>query len=152
MGSFGSPFFFLEKPCGDVHTVLLVHEISRQEECHASFRTRTLVEVIAKPDPREMDSTLLRQRPRDGHQQFRRTDGLDVAGGNKRHGERYQPSPVYSLRRLLRRLEIHYPDYSSIDFGSSKGRMLLVAGELQFRQVIGVEFSEELHWKTVQNI
>lgn len=77
---------------------------------------------------------------------------LDVAGGNKRYGERYQPSPVYSLRRLLRRLDIHYPDYSFIDFGSGKGRTLLVAGELPFRQVLGVEFSEELHRKAEQNI
>lgn len=77
---------------------------------------------------------------------------LDVAGDNKRHGERYQPSPVYSLRRLLRRLGIHYPDYAFVDFGSGKGRTLLVAGELPFRQVLGVEFSEELHRKTAQNI
>jgi SAM-dependent methyltransferase len=77
---------------------------------------------------------------------------LDVAGTNKQHGERYQPSPVYSLRRLLRRLDIHYPDFSFVDFGSGKGRTLLVAGELPFRQVIGVEFSADLHAQAQKNI
>lgn len=77
---------------------------------------------------------------------------LEVAGGNKRHGERYQPSPVYSLRRLLGRLAIRYEDYSFVDFGSGKGRTLLIAGELPFRQVLGVEFSEELHRRAERNI
>lgn len=77
---------------------------------------------------------------------------LDVAGTNKQHGERYQPSPVYSLRRLLRRLDIHYPDFSFVDFGSGKGRTLLIAGELPFKQVIGVEFSADLHVQAQRNI
>jgi hypothetical protein len=77
---------------------------------------------------------------------------LGIASANKPHGERYQPSPVYSLRRLLRRLAIHYPDFAFIDFGSGKGRTLLIAGELPFKQVIGVEFGAELHVKAERNI
>lgn len=77
---------------------------------------------------------------------------LGIASVNKPHGERYQPSPVYSLRRLLRRLEIDYAAFSFIDFGSGKGRTLLVASELPFRQVIGVEFGEELHVQAGRNI
>lgn len=77
---------------------------------------------------------------------------LDIASDNKAHGERYQPSPVYSLKRLLRRLDIDFRTFSFVDFGSGKGRTLLIAGELPFKQVIGVEFSEELHRKAEQNI
>ena len=77
---------------------------------------------------------------------------LDIASEHKRHGERYQPSPVYSLRRLLRRLRIDYPAFSFIDFGSGKGRTLLIAGELPFKKVIGVEFSRELHVLAERNI
>ncbi|MGJ7918406.1 class I SAM-dependent methyltransferase [Massilia sp. LXY-6] len=77
---------------------------------------------------------------------------LDISSENKRHGERYQPSPVYSLRRLLKRLKLHYPTFSFVDFGSGKGRTLLVASELPFRQVIGVEFSEDLHRTAEDNI
>jgi predicted O-methyltransferase YrrM len=77
---------------------------------------------------------------------------LGIASENKRHGERYQPSPVYSLRRLLGRLAIRYRDYSFVDFGSGKGRTLLIASELPFKQVIGVEFGEELHLQAERNI
>lgn len=77
---------------------------------------------------------------------------LGIASENRPHGERYQPSPVYSLRRLLRRLDIRYADFSFIDFGSGKGRTLLIAGELPFKQVIGVEFGAELHVQAERNI
>jgi SAM-dependent methyltransferase len=77
---------------------------------------------------------------------------LDIASKNKRHGERYQPSPVYSLRRLLKRLNLPYSNFSFVDFGSGKGRTLLIASELPFKQVIGVEFSEDLHRTAANNI
>lgn len=77
---------------------------------------------------------------------------LDVAGSNKRYGQRYQPSPVHSLRQVLKGLDIRYQDFSFIDFGSGKGRTLLVAGELPFKQVLGVEFSEDLHHQAKRNI
>ena len=83
---------------------------------------------------------------------FAELKAVGIASENKRHGERYQPSPVYSLRRLLRRLDIRYPDFSFVDFGSGKGRTLLIASELPFRQVIGVEFGEELHAQAERNI
>ena len=77
---------------------------------------------------------------------------LEISGSNKRYGERYQPSPVHSLRQLLKRLDIRYEDFCFIDFGSGKGRTLLIAGEFPFKQVIGVEFSEILHRHGEQNI
>ena len=83
---------------------------------------------------------------------FADLDGLAIASENKRHGERYQPSPVHSLRQVLRRLEIRHADFSFVDFGSGKGRTLLIAGELPFKRVIGVEFSAELHCRAEQNI
>lgn len=83
---------------------------------------------------------------------FAELRALDIASNNKRHGERYQPSPVYSLRRLLRRLNLQYSSFSFVDFGSGKGRTLLIASELPFRQVIGVEFSEDLHRTAEDNI
>ena len=83
---------------------------------------------------------------------FADLDGLAIASENKRHGERYQPSPVHSLRQVLRRLGIRHADFSFVDFGSGKGRTLLIAGELPFKRVIGVEFSAELHCRAEQNI
>lgn len=77
---------------------------------------------------------------------------VHVDSGNKRYGERYQPSPVHSLRRLLKRLDIRHEDFAFVDFGSGKGRTLLVAGEFPFKQVRGVEFSEDLHRHAERNI
>ncbi len=77
---------------------------------------------------------------------------LDIASSNKRHGQRYQPSPVFSLRRLLRRLGIQHAGTSFVDYGSGKGRTLLIAGDFPFRRVLGVEFSEALHRQAEQNI
>lgn len=77
---------------------------------------------------------------------------LDIDSGNKPHGERYQASPIYSLRKLLRGLDIDHADFSFIDIGSGKGRTLLLAGELPFRRVTGVEFSPSLHACALRNI
>jgi hypothetical protein len=45
------------------------------------------------------------------------------------------------------------PDcYSFIDFGSGKGRVLLLASRLPFRRIIGVEFSCSLHRIAEQNL
>jgi SAM-dependent methyltransferase len=83
---------------------------------------------------------------------FANLNTLSITGTNRRHGERYQPSPVYSLRRLLKRLDIRYADFSFIDFGSGKGRTLLIASELPFKRVVGVEFSADLHMRAQKNI
>jgi len=83
---------------------------------------------------------------------FAELNTLGIASANQAHGERYQPSPVHSLRRLLRRLDIDYATCTFIDFGSGKGRTLLIAGELPFRQVTGVEFGAELHAQATRNI
>lgn len=83
---------------------------------------------------------------------FAELNTLGIASANRSHGERYQPSPVHSLRRLLRRLRIDHAAFSFIDFGSGKGRTLLIAGELPFKHVIGVEFGAELHVAAQRNI
>lgn len=61
-----------------------------------------------------------------------------------RHGKRYQASDSNQLREILRRLEISLSDYRFIDFGAGKGRIVLSAALLPFREVYGVEFSPEL--------
>jgi SAM-dependent methyltransferase len=45
-----------------------------------------------------------------------------------------------------------YSQYTFIDMGSGKGRMLFVAAEYPFRRVIGVEFSNDLHQEALANI
>jgi predicted RNA methylase len=43
-------------------------------------------------------------------------------------------------------------NYTFIDMGSGKGRMLLLAAELSFRRIIGVEFSSDLDAVARKNV
>ena len=76
---------------------------------------------------------------------------LTVKGDNLEHGVYYQCSPILHVRRLIKRLKIDYRDYVFVDFGSGKGAVLLVASEFPFQEIVGIEFSQELH-ETAQKI
>jgi hypothetical protein len=72
-------------------------------------------------------------------------DHLTVEGENKDRGYLYQPTRVVLLRKLFRALRpLIAPESVLVDFGSGKGRILLVAAEFGFRKVRGVEFAHEL--------
>jgi hypothetical protein len=73
--------------------------------------------------------------------------------GPAQDGFSYIPSRVASARLAIRDLPIrNYADYTFIDSGSGKGRVLFVAAEFPFRRILGVEFAKELHFETTQNI
>lgn len=57
----------------------------------------------------------------------------------------YEPMPSKTFERIMELLGVSFPDYEFVDFGSGKGRVLLLASRHGFKKVIGVEFSEELH-------
>ena len=44
-----------------------------------------------------------------------------------------------------------FRDYTFIDFGSGKGRALLMAAALQFKSLVGIELRKELHDKALEN-
>lgn len=56
----------------------------------------------------------------------------------------YLPSPERVTRWMLNTLGIDYSQYSFVDLGCGKGRVLLVASTYGFQRVVGVEISEEL--------
>jgi len=49
------------------------------------------------------------------------------------------------LRETLAALPIAYEKFAFVDYGSGKGRTLLIASEFPFKFIIGVEFAAELH-------
>lgn len=55
----------------------------------------------------------------------------------------YRASKARALRILLRKLKLPR-DYAFIDLGSGKGRVLLLAAQMGFKKVLGVEFSPKL--------
>jgi SAM-dependent methyltransferase len=71
---------------------------------------------------------------------------LTVVGENVSHAFPYIPTTPRIGRHVLRDLPIRdASNYTFIDVGSGKGRMLFLAAELPFRRIIGVEFSSDLH-------
>ena len=64
----------------------------------------------------------------------------------------YQPTGAQLLRDQLDKLNIDVAQFTFVDFGSGKGRVLLIAAERPFREVIGIEFSRELHEIALRNI
>ena len=84
---------------------------------------------------------------------IREIGSLDIVGSAAAQSAvRYQPSSGEEVRTALDELEIDYREYSLIDFGSGKGRILLVAAGYPFKEVIGIEFSGELHEIASRNI
>jgi SAM-dependent methyltransferase len=65
----------------------------------------------------------------------------------------YLPIRPPTARRVVRSLPIgNYSDYTFIDIGSGKGRMLLLASEFPFRKIVGVEMRQDLHDQAVENV
>lgn len=64
----------------------------------------------------------------------------------------YLPAPEKVTRYMLDSLPIDYSRYTFVDYGSGKGRVLLVASMYPFDQVLGVELSEHLHRAAQANI
>lgn len=77
---------------------------------------------------------------------------LTVTGESRQHGEAYEPTPTNIFKRAMASLPIRHEDFTFIDFGSGKGRTLLLASHCPFAEVIGVEFAEDLHRIAERNI
>jgi SAM-dependent methyltransferase len=81
----------------------------------------------------------------------RRAD-LVTDSPNRAHAGRYQPSTVDEFELLMGKLDVDHEDFVFVDYGSGKGRVLLLAADLPFKQIVGVEFSPPLHEIARQNI
>jgi len=77
---------------------------------------------------------------------------LDIASENRDRGIQYQPTPAKLFTKLIKGLSVRHEDYIFVDFGSGKGRVLLLASCYPFKKVIGVEFSPELHATALKNV
>jgi SAM-dependent methyltransferase len=70
---------------------------------------------------------------------------LDIRSHSRRHGQQYQPTRHRQFLKALRVLGIRdYREWTFIDLGSGKGRVLLAAAAFPFARILGVELSAEL--------
>lgn len=76
----------------------------------------------------------------------------DVAENLARHAVHYEPSTLPKFERAMRAVAIDHKRFTFVDYGSGKGRVLLLAARYPFRKVMGVEMSRALHEQAGANI
>lgn len=78
--------------------------------------------------------------------------GLHIASSNWIHGLQYQPIGTPDFQSLLAPTGIDIASATFVDLGSGKGRAVLLAIQLPFKRIVGVEFSEELNAIAEKNL
>ncbi len=64
----------------------------------------------------------------------------------------YQPTDPALFREMLTELKVDLREFTFIDIGSGKGRVLLMAADYPFRRILGVELFAALHRVAEENI
>jgi hypothetical protein len=77
---------------------------------------------------------------------------LDLCGSSISCLIGYEPTPIKVIHRVLEDLCINYSEFTFIDFGSGKGRVLLIASLFPFSKVLGLELATSLHNVAKDNI
>jgi SAM-dependent methyltransferase len=77
---------------------------------------------------------------------------LGATGDSLRDAYGYEPVQVPVFRAIVSAAGLDPRHYVMVDFGSGKGRALVLAAESGFRHVIGVELAPQLHRIACRNI
>lgn len=77
---------------------------------------------------------------------------LSVDRGRARHGVRYQPSSGEALEWAVAAAGVEPSDYSFVDYGCGKGRIVMLASAMGFARTVGVEFAPELCSTARENV
>lgn len=75
-----------------------------------------------------------------------------IGSANAIHGADYAPTPARLFRHMLGQIPEALDDFAFVDFGSGRGRVLVLAAGQPFRSVTGVEFASRLHRDAQANI
>lgn len=82
---------------------------------------------------------------------------LRIASANWTQGTAYIPVDPDWFRSVISALRVPLDSFTFVDFGSGKGRAVLLAAEYPFRTLVGIDFSPELtaiaerNWSVYQN-
>ena len=82
-------------------------------------------------------------------------DDLTIDSANVDFGRNdtiYVPIPILALRSIRRKLPSRSDDYTLVDYGSGKGRVLAYFAGRGFRQLQGIEYAHELHEQALRNL
>jgi SAM-dependent methyltransferase len=100
---------------------------------------------------RQIDENFDRQYGVDTGGTFRPKAG-EVVGRNWALGNHYEAVEPCSFIETLNKMSIPHSEFTFLDFGSGKGRCLLLASEFGFKRIIGVEFCPALNRIARQNV
>ena len=106
------------------------------------------------------DSTPSKRKQRYGDVDFDWDYRVDTTGATVGWRDRflglfhsaYQPTDPGLFHEMLAGLRINVGEFTFIDIGSGKGRVLLMAADYPFRRILGVEFFPSLHRIAIDNI
>jgi SAM-dependent methyltransferase len=76
----------------------------------------------------------------------------DIESDNWVYSNNYTPTRVELFEQMIDASDIEPHRFSFIDYGSGKGRVLLLAARFPFRRVVGVEYSPKLHRIAERNL
>ena len=79
-------------------------------------------------------------------------EDLGATTDNARHAVEYAPTAGRLFQAIMTALPIDPAEFTFVDYGSGKGRVLCLAARYPFRAVIGVEFSEALRQQSLANL
>ncbi|WP_051683744.1 class I SAM-dependent methyltransferase [Blastococcus sp. URHD0036] len=78
-------------------------------------------------------------------------DEIEVDSPHKASAHAYIPTRGRPFRAVLRSLD--FPaDSVFVDYGSGKGKLLMLATEFRFKRIVGIEYAPELHRIALANI
>src|SRR5579863_4122649 len=77
---------------------------------------------------------------------------LNIQSANWIDGNDYAAIDPLRFQQAMAAFDFRFEDYTFIDFGSGKGRALLLASEFPFKRILGLEFAPELHTAAETNI
>lgn len=72
------------------------------------------------------------------------TQHLGSQASSAHFANRYQATPEATFISILRNMRLDYSRYTFVDFGSGKGKCMLMASSFPFKRIVGVEFSAHL--------
>ena len=81
-----------------------------------------------------------------------RAKAYEVVGNNWALGGNYQAVDPTLCLETIKSVHIPHPEFKYIDFGSGKGRAVLLAATFPFKKVIGVEYCRQLNRIARENV
>ncbi len=79
-------------------------------------------------------------------------EDMGVSEEARSHSSDYKPTLPRVFHRVISEMRIRHEDFVFIDYGSGKGRILLLASDYPFRRIVGVELSPALHEIAGRNV